>query len=130
MPGQGANNGPSQAAGNNQFVKFSRGSAQRIAKVVRQVEQGDRNQPGLTFEHPTLGPPMFRMCTYTGSWAKDTVHTVTFYGITSTPNTSVATNLFVNVATCNTASSNTTAACAIARFNGTWYLIAAGCSCA
>ena len=129
MATQGANNGPTQAAG-SQFVKFSRGAAQRIAKAVRTVEGGDRGQPAVQFDHPIPGPQTFRMCTYTGSWAKGTVHVVKLYNVTATPNTSVATNLFVDVATCNTGSSNTTAACAVAKFGGTWYLIAAGCSCA
>lgn len=81
--GQGANNGAGQAAGNNQFVKFSRGAAQRIAKVVRTVEGGDRGQPGVTFDHPTFGSPL-RLATFTGAWETGTYKTVTLVGGTST----------------------------------------------
>lgn len=125
--GQGANKGPSQAAGNNQFVKFSRASAQRIAKAVRHVEAGDRGQPPVKFEHQVIGAKVFRICTFTGSWTKGTQHVTTFYNITSTPNTVAATNIFVDVNSCNTNSTSATAACAIARYAGTWYLIAAEC---
>lgn len=128
MANQGAGGNGGQSA-SSRFVKFSHAAGQRIAKAVRIVEGGDRGQPPLVFDHPVAQPAPFRMCTYTGTWAKGTAHVVTLYGVTSTPNTSVATNLFVDVATCNTGSSNTTAACAVARFAGTWYLIAAGCSC-
>ncbi len=48
MASQGAGGQP-QGAG-NKFVQFSKPAAQRIAKVVRIVEGGDRNQPGLKFE--------------------------------------------------------------------------------
>ncbi len=84
MAGQGANNGPSQAAG-SQFVKFSRASAQRIARVVRQVEAGDRSQSGVVFDHPMPGAAVsLRVATFTGSWAKGTYKTVTLVGGTNT----------------------------------------------
>lgn len=82
--GQVANNGPSQAAG-SQFVKFSRGAAQRIARVVRIVEAGDRGQPGVTFDHPmpSVGQRL-RVATFTGSWETATWKTVTLTGTTET----------------------------------------------
>lgn len=129
MGSQGAFNGPKQGAG-DQFVKFSRQSAQRIAKAVRTVEAGSRGQPGVEFEHPMPQLPVFRICTFTGAWNRGTAHVTTLYEVTTSPNTVVATNIFVDVATCNTTNSATTAACAIAKYAGAWYLIAAGCSCA
>lgn len=86
MSSQGASNGPSQAAG-QQFVKFSRQSAQRIAKAVRIVEQGDRNQPGITFDHPipSVNSPL-KVATFTGSWDIGETKTVTLYGSTATAN--------------------------------------------
>jgi hypothetical protein len=118
MPSQNANNGSGQGAG-DQFVKFSRNSAQRIAKTVRTVEAGDRNQPGLRFDHPQFGASgkFFRVCTYTGSWSVGSSKTVTFKYQTATPNTAVATNLFFPVT--GTASAD----CAIAKDGTAWFLI-------
>lgn len=81
---QGASNGPSQAAGNNQFVKFSRGAAQRIAKVVRIVEAGDREQPGVTFDHPVPAPYRLKLATFTGNWQTGQYAIVTMVGSTQT----------------------------------------------
>lgn len=84
MSSQGASNGPGQGAGRS-FVQFSRQSAQRIAKVVRTVEQGDRNQSGITFDHPipSVASPL-KVATFTGSWATGTYKTVTLVGSTNT----------------------------------------------
>jgi hypothetical protein len=123
---QGASNGAGQAAGKS-FVSFSRGAAQRIAKAVRTVEAGDRNQPGLTFDHPMPGgSKVFRVCTFTGSWSKNTAKVVTFLGVASPPNTAVAQNIFVAIT--GTTSTSTTKNCAIAKDGTAWYLIAAECS--
>jgi hypothetical protein len=124
---QGASNGAGQAAGKS-FVSFSRPAAQRIAKAVRTVEAGDRNQPGLTFDHPQFGATgkLFRVCTFTGSWSKNSAKVVTFRGITSTPNTAVAQNIFVAIT--GTTSTSTTKNCAIAKDGTAWYLIATECS--
>lgn len=119
MAGQGANNGPSQAAG-SRYVKFGRQSAQRIAKAVRTVEAGDRGQPPLTFDHPQgLGGKVFRMGTFTAAWNKNTWHVVTYLNATATVQ---AYNVFVNVGT-----AGSTTHCAIARDGTAWYLIAAEC---
>lgn len=77
MSSQGANNGPGQGAG-QQFVKFSRQSAQRIAKVVRHVEQGERGQPGITFEHPLPAAKNVRVCSWTGTWSHEQTHVIQF----------------------------------------------------
>ena len=87
MADQGANNGAGQAAGKS-FVSFSRPAAQRIAKAVRTVEAGDRNQPALTFSHPL--PPggglsvKFAYHTATTNWS-----VIGFTGATTTNNTKV-----------------------------------------
>ena len=85
MATQGANNGPGQGAG-NQFVKFTRASAQRIASVVRTVEGGDRRQAPITFDHPIIQPgSAIRTGTFTGYWGRQQTAVVTFvYGSTAT----------------------------------------------
>lgn len=113
-------------------VNFTRSAASRIARVVREVEGGSRDSSGPANERPWTGASLpaavFRVCTFTGSWSKGTTHVTTFYNVTTTPNTVTATNIFVDVNNCsNTNSTSATAACAIARYDGTWYLIAAEC---
>lgn len=105
-------------------VDFTRAAAERIANVVRLVEQGDRDQNALTFRRPAAEPPgkVFRMGTFDGPWTKGTSETVTFLNVTSTPNTVTAINLFAEIS--YTAAS---AHCAIARYGTAWYLIAAEC---
>lgn len=84
MAAQGANGGADQGAG-ERYVKFSRQSAQRIAKVVRQVEGGDRNQSGLKFEHPVPGAAAsLKVATFTGSWGTGAWKVVTLVGSTNT----------------------------------------------
>jgi hypothetical protein len=115
---QKANSGP-QAAG-NQYVKFTRQSAQRIADAVRTVEGGNREQPGLTFDHPLPGgAKVFRVCTFTGAWSIGATKTVTFKNQTNTPNTAVAVNLFFPLS----AATNATTDCAIAKDGTAWFLI-------
>jgi|688.fasta_scaffold787634_2 hypothetical protein len=128
MASQGASGG-NQGAG-SEFAKFTKPAAQRIAKAVLRVEGGNRDQGPLGFEHHVqTGGKVFRVCSFTGTWSKGTTHTTSFYGVTATPNTVAATNLFVDVKSCDTASSSVTAACAIAKYAGTWYLISAECGC-
>ena len=119
MADQAANNGSNQAAGGDKGVSFSRSAAQRIAKVVRTVEGGDRGQPGLTFEHPlpVQQSKTFRVCTFTGSWSIGSTKTVSFKYQTNTPNTAVATNLFFPV------TAGATLDCAIAKEGTAWFLI-------
>jgi len=115
---QKADNGGKQGAG-NQFVKFSRQSAQRIAKAVRTVEGGNRDQPGITFDHPTPSnnAKVFRVATFTGSWSINSTKTVTFKNQTSTPNTAVVTNLFCGLSPAS--------ACdvSIAKAGTAWFLL-------
>ena len=127
MAKQTSNNGPSQAA-STKAVTFSRQSAQRIAKVVRTVEAGNRDQPGITFDHPLpgIGGRMFRMATFTGSWTIDAQKVVTFLNQTTTPNTVSAYNVFATIS-----GSTATSAfkhVAVAKDGTAWYAIAAECS--
>jgi hypothetical protein len=64
----------------------------------------------------------FRICTFTGAWSINDTKTVTFRGVTATPNTVQAVNLFANIAAA--ASSRN---CAVAKDGTAWYLIAAQC---
>ena len=103
-------------------VTFTRPAAERIAKVVREVEAGDRDQPGLTFGNRITGSSgkTFRMATFTGAWAINSSRTVTFRNQTTTPNTVSATNLLLDMSsTAVTATRN----CAIAKDGTAWYLV-------
>lgn len=110
-------------------VAFTRPAAERIAKAVRKSEAGSRDSKPLLFGTPSRASigSTIKICTFTGSWSKGTSHVTTFYNVTTTPNTVTATNVFVDVNSCNTNSTSATAACAIAKYAGTWYLIAAEC---
>ena len=105
-------------------VQFTRESADRIAGVVRTLELTPARGAALNFEavQSSRQQKVFRVCTFTGAWAKTSIKTVTFRGVTSTPNTASATNLFAAIATA-AGSRN----CAIARDGTAWYLIAAEC---
>ena len=127
MAKQTANNGGSQAAGSKP-VTFSRQSAQRIAKAVRTIEAGNRNQPGITFDRPMAGATtkIFRMAKFTGTWTKDAQKVVTFLNQTATPNTVSAYNVFATVSA--TTATSVFLKCAIAKDGTAWYAIAAECS--
>ena len=99
-------------------VTFTRPAAERIAKVVREVEAGDRDQPGLTFGNRVTGSSgkSFRICTYTGAWSIDGTKTVTFRNQTTTPNTVAAVNLFIELP------DNGERNCAVSKDGTAWYL--------
>jgi hypothetical protein len=114
---QTANNGSSQAA-STKSVTFSRQAAQRIAKAVRTVEGGNRNQPGIRFDHPIAGATKtFRMATFTGSWSIDATKVVTFIHQTTTPNTTSVVNELISLPDAGTRN------CAIAKEGTAWYLV-------
>jgi hypothetical protein len=71
---------------------------------------------------PRGGGGGFKICTFTGAWAINASKTITFRGVTATPNTVSAINLFAVIAT-----SSLTRNCAIAKDGAAWYLIAAEC---
>jgi hypothetical protein len=72
-----------------QRVAFTRKDADRIARVVRTVEQGNREAAPLTFHKPPQVPAnVFRVASFgTATWDKGDTATVTFLTVTTTPNT-------------------------------------------
>ena len=109
-------------------VTFTPGSAERIAKVVRIVEAGNR---GTSWTPPAPrsvggGGKVFRMCTFTGSWNVDTQKVCTFLNVTTTPNTVAAYNVFANIE--GSTSTAVTRNVGIAKDGTAWYAIAAECS--
>jgi hypothetical protein len=74
---------------------------------------------------PAAAGKTFRICTFTGAWAISAEKTVTFRGVTATPNTVSAVNLFAAIA--GATSTSTTKNCAIAKDGTAWYLVAAQC---
>lgn len=89
---------PDGKAAKVERVTFTRPAADRIAKVVREVEAGDRQGAGLHFGFRggtgQKEKHHIRICTFTGSWSLGTPKDVTFKFQTTTPNTVSATNLF------------------------------------
>ena len=85
---------PDGKAAKTERVTFTRPAAERIAKAVRKVEQGDRDCAPLRFERIGGGSPqvLLKVCTFTGSWSIGTTTTLTFQNVTTTPNTVSATN--------------------------------------
>lgn len=119
---------PDGAAAGVQRVTFTKSAADRIARAVREVEGGGRDQGPMEFGMRAgagQSRKIFRVGTFTGGWQKDATKTVTFLNQTTTPNTAMATNLFgvVNPGT----SSSSSKRCAIAKDGTAWYLIAAEC---
>lgn len=102
----------------------------RVIQAVKRVEASPY-RTGITkiptrFEDDGGGgfqPATFRICTFTGSWAKSTDKVVTFKYQTTTPNTVTATNLFATIESSECGPLN----CAIAREGTAWFMIAAEC---
>lgn len=108
-----------------ELIQFDAGSGQRIANVVRIVEDLRPPAKPLTFTpvvESRRGGSAVRMATFTGSWTKNATKTVTLKYQTATPNTYVAMNLFSNVG-----AAAATRNCAIAKDGTAWFLIAAEC---
>ena len=75
-------------------VDFTRGAAERIARVVRLVEQGDRGQSGPTWGQVDGGSPLsLRRCSWSATWLHNATSTITF--VTNTQATATATNVFL-----------------------------------
>lgn len=99
-------------------VTFTKPAAERIGKVVRTVEAGNRDQGPLAFGVGQVpSSKVFRVCTFTGSWAINASKAVTFKGVTSTPNTVSVVNLVCGL--------NPTASCdvSVAKDGTAWYLV-------
>jgi len=103
-------------------VSFTRPSAERIASVVRAVEQARTPADGVQSRRPPTDariPKVFRVATYSGAWSIGEMKTVTFKYQTSTPNTASVTNLFFPVSNTATGSRD----CGIAKDGTSWFLI-------
>ena len=85
---------PDGKAAKTERVTFTRPAAERIAKAVRKVEQGDRDCAPLRFDRVASSQPSLplKVCTFTGAWAINSSKTLTFQNVTTTPNTVSATN--------------------------------------
>ena len=96
---------------------------QRVDHALRVVE-GMPLQGGV-FTIPTRfetlqqpGEKQFRICTFTGSWSINATKTVTFRGVTSTPNTVAAVNIV-----CGLNPGTVTCDVSIAKDGTAWYLV-------
>jgi len=114
---------PDGKAAKTERVAFTRPAAERIGRVVRIVESGDRGAEGLSF-----GPRLtsgksdkhIRICTFTGAWSIGSPKTVTFKYQTATPNTVSATNLFWPL---DEADDPQERDCSIGRDGTAWFLL-------
>lgn len=99
-------------------VTFTRPAAQRIARVVRTVESGDRAQSALTFSKlAQVGQrKAIRAATFSGSWPTGSTQVVTFQssGLTAT-----ATNISWPLGTVT----YTNEPCILGLDRSTWYLL-------
>lgn len=77
---------PDGKAAKTERVTFTRPAAERIAKVVRQVEAGDRKGAALSFGARVSGGAgaVLKLGTFTGAWATASYKTVTLAGTTNT----------------------------------------------
>ena len=77
---------PDGKAAKTERVTFTRPAAERIAKVVRKVEQGDRDCAPLRFDRVASSQPSLplKLATFTGNWQTGTYKTVTLSGSTAT----------------------------------------------
>jgi hypothetical protein len=89
-----------------------------IAKVESIPFGGPVSRIPTAFEEGTpYNPKVFRICTFTGSWAINTDKAVTFRGVTSTPNTVSATNLVCGLSPAGSCDVS------IAKDGTAWYLV-------
>lgn len=76
---------PDGKAAKTERVAFTRPAAERIARVVRQVEAGDRKSEPLRFGVRAGGAgAVLKLGTFTGAWATASYKTVTLAGTTNT----------------------------------------------
>ena len=76
---------PDGKAAKTERVTFTRPAAERIAKTVRRVEQGDRGAEPLVFDRIGVSSPFaLKLATFTGNWETGTYKTVTLSGSTQT----------------------------------------------
>jgi hypothetical protein len=108
-----------------ELTQFDLGSAARIARVVRSVEQTPQPGKPLSFA-PVMDAPsgkVFRVATFTAAWGKNERRTVTLYNQTSTPNTVSALNLLFDLTGPATAGGSTTKVCIVGKEGKDWYFV-------
>jgi hypothetical protein len=100
-------------------VQFTRESAERVARVVRQAELTPAAASPLTFVNRAggLSGKVFRVCTFTGAWSIGSSKNVTFKYQTTTPNTAAVQNDLINLPSAGTRN------CVIGREGTEWHLI-------
>ena len=110
---------PDGKAAKAERLVFTRPAAERISKVVRAVEAGNRDSAGLNFGSAggVAGGKVFRVCTFTGSWAIGSTKNVTYKYQSTTPNTAVVQNDLINLPSAGTRN------CVIGRDGTAWHLI-------
>lgn len=86
-------------------VNFTRPAAERIARVVRAVEFGNRDSLGQSIDRPWYGGSgaSLKLGTFTGNWETATYTTVTLHGSTQTASVYNWCNPAVGANTNNTA---------------------------
>ena len=90
-----------------------------IARVDGMPQGGRRVRIPTVIEGvPAFAQKTFRMGTFTGTWAINSAKTVTFRGVTATPNTVSVQNTLVSLGDA------TATECAIAKDGTAWYLVA------
>jgi hypothetical protein len=102
-------------------VVFLRPDAERIARAVRTVEAGRRDESPLTFRRvfSDSGGSAIRVCTFVGAWAKGATKKCT---IKNSTNEVDVVNLFHNIgADCGERDA------AIAKVSGEWILLVPEC---
>jgi len=78
---------PDGKAAKTERVTFTRPAAERIARTVRRVEQGDRGAEPLVFKRIGGGGSLsLRVATFTGNWEAGSYKVVTLEGSTQTAN--------------------------------------------
>lgn len=105
-------------------VDFTRGAAERIARVVRLVEQGERDQTGPTYGTADDGSGgsgnRIRLGTFTGAWPIGELKTVTLTSSTATYSVkNVSLPLDMEEQSPNTAQRNVL----FSRVNGTYHAV-------
>jgi hypothetical protein len=110
---------PDGASAGTQRVTFTKPAAERIGKVVREVEAGNRDLGPLEWGPRGGGGSgkVFRVCTFTGAWAINASKTVTFRNVTSTPNTASVMNLVCGLSPAGSCDVS------IAKDGTAWYLV-------
>jgi hypothetical protein len=93
-----------------------------IARVDGMPYGGGVSQiPTRAETSPTYVPKVFRVCTAAGAWPIDTSKSVTFLGVTATPNTVSVINKIVSLPA--PASTNTSRIVNVAKDGTAWYLV-------